>query len=289
MDRNKVPLRLVEDHVTDGRTTDDRVGWFIHKLRDNNKSAAARRCVISTDEDNTEESRFERYTQERKQLNNGKRKGQCVIVLRGNEGETRREWNCSGMQGRGKWEIPEKTRQPAASSGTIPTCENMGSNRSATAAPRTHWNAVVMHSGRQSVYELIGSELFTVNSLGQNYNRAYARLLFIRGATEAQWLERLPPKQGEKCSIPGGVAPGFSHVGIVPNDASRRVFSGSPVFPALGFQCCSILTSLYPHRLSRPKCEDPPRYLHSTPLHSYGVHAIASNVIRKISCFRQER
>ncbi|KAJ8881274.1 hypothetical protein PR048_017750 [Dryococelus australis] len=30
------------------------------------------------------------------------------------------------MQGRGKWEVPEKTRQPAASSGTISTCENPG-------------------------------------------------------------------------------------------------------------------------------------------------------------------
>ncbi|KAJ8883318.1 hypothetical protein PR048_015161 [Dryococelus australis] len=28
------------------------------------------------------------------------------------------------MEGRGRWEILEKTRQPAASSGTIPTCEN---------------------------------------------------------------------------------------------------------------------------------------------------------------------
>ncbi|KAJ8891836.1 hypothetical protein PR048_004390 [Dryococelus australis] len=32
----------------------------------------------------------------------------------------------AGIQGRGKQEIPEKTRRPAASSGTIPTCENQG-------------------------------------------------------------------------------------------------------------------------------------------------------------------
>ncbi|KAJ8880057.1 hypothetical protein PR048_020680 [Dryococelus australis] len=30
----------------------------------------------------------------------------------------------AGMKGRGKWEIPEKTRRPTTSSGTIPTCEN---------------------------------------------------------------------------------------------------------------------------------------------------------------------
>ncbi|KAJ8875883.1 hypothetical protein PR048_023790 [Dryococelus australis] len=32
----------------------------------------------------------------------------------------------AGMKGRGKQEVPEKTRQPEASSGTIPTCENAG-------------------------------------------------------------------------------------------------------------------------------------------------------------------
>ncbi|KAJ8871642.1 hypothetical protein PR048_027969 [Dryococelus australis] len=37
---------------------------------------------------------------------------------------------------------------------------------------------------------------------------------------------------GEPGSIPGGVAPGFSHVGIVPDDvAGRRVFSGISRFP----------------------------------------------------------
>ncbi|KAJ8897817.1 hypothetical protein PR048_003170 [Dryococelus australis] len=38
--------------------------------------------------------------------------------------------------------------------------------------------------------------------------------------------------QGEPCSKTGGVAPGFSHVGIVPDDAARlRVFSGISRFP----------------------------------------------------------
>ncbi|KAJ8885905.1 hypothetical protein PR048_012111 [Dryococelus australis] len=45
-------------------------------------------------------------------------------VLRADEGEARRVWSSAGMKGRGKRETPEKTRQPAASSGTIPTCEN---------------------------------------------------------------------------------------------------------------------------------------------------------------------
>ncbi|KAJ8887971.1 hypothetical protein PR048_007456 [Dryococelus australis] len=40
-----------------------------------------------------------------------------------------RQWlhgiTATGIKGRGKWEIPEKTRRPTASSGTIPTCENL--------------------------------------------------------------------------------------------------------------------------------------------------------------------
>ncbi|KAJ8876191.1 hypothetical protein PR048_024100 [Dryococelus australis] len=54
--------------------------------------------------------------------------------------KTTRVWSSAGIKGRGKREIPEKTRQTAASSGMIATCENPGvtqqANRSATAAPR---------------------------------------------------------------------------------------------------------------------------------------------------------
>ncbi|KAJ8895945.1 hypothetical protein PR048_001286 [Dryococelus australis] len=42
---------------------------------------------------------------------------------------------------------------------------------------------------------------------------------------------RTPPHLGEPGSIPNGATPGFSHVGVVPDDATgRRVFPGSPVF-----------------------------------------------------------
>ncbi|KAJ8888383.1 hypothetical protein PR048_007873 [Dryococelus australis] len=34
-------------------------------------------------------------------------------------------WNSTGMKGRRKRKIPDKTRRPTASSGTIPTCENL--------------------------------------------------------------------------------------------------------------------------------------------------------------------
>ncbi|KAJ8881209.1 hypothetical protein PR048_017683 [Dryococelus australis] len=39
-------------------------------------------------------------------------------------------WSSAGMKERGKREIPEKTRQPPVSSGTILTCENPGVTRS---------------------------------------------------------------------------------------------------------------------------------------------------------------
>ncbi|KAJ8866582.1 hypothetical protein PR048_032441 [Dryococelus australis] len=43
-----------------------------------------------------------------------------IEVLRADESAVTK----AGIQVRGKWEIPEKTRRPAASYGTIPTCEN---------------------------------------------------------------------------------------------------------------------------------------------------------------------
>ncbi|KAJ8881592.1 hypothetical protein PR048_018077 [Dryococelus australis] len=48
------------------------------------------------------------------------------VVLRADGGEMRREWSSTGLQGWGKRGIPEKTRRPAASSGTITTCETPG-------------------------------------------------------------------------------------------------------------------------------------------------------------------
>ncbi|KAJ8880826.1 hypothetical protein PR048_017297 [Dryococelus australis] len=56
---------------------------------------------------------------------------------------------------------------------------------------------------------------------------------------------------GEPGSIPGGVAPGFSDVGIVPLVGGFS--QASLVCPALAFLRCSILTSLRPFRLPRPR------------------------------------
>ncbi|KAJ8887543.1 hypothetical protein PR048_013759 [Dryococelus australis] len=62
--------------------------------------------------------------------------------------------------------------------------------------------------------------------------------------TETAVAERLassPPTEANRVSTPGRVAPGFSHVGIVPDDAAGQwVFSE---IPALSFRLCSLLTS----------------------------------------------
>ncbi|KAJ8876152.1 hypothetical protein PR048_024061 [Dryococelus australis] len=64
---------------------------------------------------------------------------------------------------------------------------------------------------------------------------------------------------GEPSSIPGGVAPGFSQVGIVPDDAtSRRVFSGissfpRPFIPALLHTHFTLIGSQDPDVKTRPK------------------------------------
>ncbi|KAJ8890941.1 hypothetical protein PR048_010450 [Dryococelus australis] len=51
------------------------------------------------------------------------------------------KWSSAGMQGRGKGEIPEKTRRPASSSDTISMCENPGATRSVIEPCSPWWEA----------------------------------------------------------------------------------------------------------------------------------------------------
>ncbi|KAJ8872775.1 hypothetical protein PR048_026391 [Dryococelus australis] len=63
----------------------------------------------------------------------------------------------------------------------------------------------------------------------------------------------LATHQGEPDSIPGRVTPGYSHLGIMPDDAAGRwVFSGI-VYPALFIQTLLHTHLNRPHRLSRPR------------------------------------
>ncbi|KAJ8881074.1 hypothetical protein PR048_017547 [Dryococelus australis] len=78
-------------------------------------------------------------------------------------------------------------------------------------------------------------------------NYAFSSLLFTLcgGGRSGLMVRLLASHQGELGLIPGGVAPGFSRVGIVSDDAAgRRVFSGMSCSPALVFLRCSILVSL---------------------------------------------
>ncbi|KAJ8877420.1 hypothetical protein PR048_021874 [Dryococelus australis] len=57
------------------------------------------------------------------------------------------------------------------------------------------------------------------------------------------------PSTATLVQFPAGVDPGFSHVRIVLNDTAGK---GSPVSPALTFRLCPTITSLHPHRPSKP-------------------------------------
>ncbi|KAJ8867363.1 hypothetical protein PR048_031164 [Dryococelus australis] len=88
---------------------------------------------------------------------------------------------------------------------------------------------------------------------------------------------------GELGLIPGWVAPGFSQVGITPDDATgRRVFSGMsrfsrPCVPAL------LLSHLYrPRRLSRPRCQEQLESLRSLNFTNFLVLAPAVEAGDKI-------
>ncbi|KAJ8872459.1 hypothetical protein PR048_026064 [Dryococelus australis] len=96
-------------------------------------------------------------------------------------------------------------------------------------------------------------------------------------AIHDKWLDYSPPSKAKPGSIPGGVAPGFSHLGIVPgNAAGREGFLGVLQFPlALSFRRCSLLTSLHPHRFSRP-----PHFF----VTSETLHALRVGAIRHLAC-----
>ncbi|KAJ8867415.1 hypothetical protein PR048_031216 [Dryococelus australis] len=67
-----------------------------------------------------------------------------------------------------------------------------------------------------------------------NSSIMYSRFAFFEpvGAAATMWLDYSPPHLGKPGSISSRVAPGFSQVGIVPDDAADRpVFSGISRFP----------------------------------------------------------
>ncbi|KAJ8877798.1 hypothetical protein PR048_022255 [Dryococelus australis] len=87
-----------------------------------------------------------------------------------------------------------------------------------------------------SRFTLIGSQELEVKSRPNLFIHCNAQNNRCR---QAESLRPIPDqhlllasRQGEPGSIPGGITPGFLHVGIVPEDAAgRRVFSGFSRFP----------------------------------------------------------
>ncbi|KAJ8877359.1 hypothetical protein PR048_021813 [Dryococelus australis] len=84
-------------------------------------------------------------------------------ILRVDEGEVRWVWSSVGMQGRRKREISEKTRKPAASSGTSPTCKNPGATPPGIEPNATqvggeqsnHYTTAALRSHRKGMQEKI--------------------------------------------------------------------------------------------------------------------------------------
>ncbi|KAJ8868628.1 hypothetical protein PR048_030167, partial [Dryococelus australis] len=75
---------------------------------------------------------------------------------------------------------------------------------------------------------------------------------YTAGAAVAEWLDYSPPTKTNLSQFHAGSLPGFSRVGIAPEDATRwRLFSGISR-PSLAFRRRSVLTSLQPHRLPGP-------------------------------------
>ncbi|KAJ8888079.1 hypothetical protein PR048_007566 [Dryococelus australis] len=159
-------------------------------------------------------------------------------------------------QERGKREIPEKTHRPAASSGTISTCETPGvakpriepffavvggelSNRLSTASSNDFLpgqTACKRAAGPARTTQIL--LIFRVPKVRHVSSCRYATdlsdsLTLSKLAEILQrnhwlgWLDYSPSTNTNRVRFPAG-----SHVGIVPDDAAgRRVFSGVSRFP----------------------------------------------------------
>ncbi|KAJ8895752.1 hypothetical protein PR048_001090 [Dryococelus australis] len=149
-------------------------------------------------------------------------------VLRADEGEM----SSTEMQGRGKREIPEKTRRSVTSSGTIPTCENLRVTRPGIELGSHWWEA----SGLTAQPPRPSGPV----SIQVDFNRGILILSFKVGVLQVRLFAS---HTGEPASIPG-----FRMWDSYPNDAAgQRYFLGDlSCFPALTSRRRSILTSFRP-------------------------------------------
>ncbi|KAJ8882832.1 hypothetical protein PR048_014646, partial [Dryococelus australis] len=96
--------------------------------------------------------------------------------------------------------------------------------------------------------------LLTMRPLHTSFNQS--------GSRGGRAVRLLASQKCETGSILIRVTFGFSQMGIVLNDAAdRRDFSGISISPTLQFRRFYILTSFHSHRLSKPRCMQPPNGL----------------------------
>ncbi|KAJ8888269.1 hypothetical protein PR048_007756 [Dryococelus australis] len=134
------------------------------------------------------------------------------------------------MMGPGKREMPEKTRRPTASYGTIPTCAN----------PRATPLGIEPGSPRGGRRLCAFAALKLVNCS-----------LSVGGAAVLQRLERFPSSHPPPRRTEFDFWRSRSRISCRAMPLFGRFSWGSTDSPAVAHQRCAIIASLHPHRLSR--------------------------------------
>ncbi|KAJ8898461.1 hypothetical protein PR048_003821 [Dryococelus australis] len=149
-------------------------------------------------------------------------------------------------------EIPEKTRRPTASSGTIPTCEK-SVTRPGIEPGSPWWEAARLtaqppcapppppdHPDKSGFCFCFRRASDSTINHKHNFTKKCQNPTIVRRTQSAGWgrggvlVRLLASHLAERGSFSGRVTPGFSRGGIVPDDAAgRRVFSGSSRFTRL--------------------------------------------------------
>ncbi|KAJ8873456.1 hypothetical protein PR048_024273 [Dryococelus australis] len=158
------------------------------------------------------------------------------------------------------WETgePEKTHRPASSSDTIPTCENTGATPLGIEPSSRRWEASSLtttpprphNDGTRECTSLTLDTFICADYVGRDWEAPSSPLRGRGGVV----VRLLASYQGEPGSIPAELLPDFDMLYFCRTMPVVGGFSwGSPISPAFAFWRCCILTSLHPHRLSRPR------------------------------------
>ncbi|KAJ8869046.1 hypothetical protein PR048_030597 [Dryococelus australis] len=201
-----------------------------------------------------------------------------IEILKCDEGEARRVWDSTGMQGRTKRRVP---RENAPTSGIVRHDSSIRKIRGATPPeiepvstwcrlhPQTpvkwlRWQAKLRNAFRHSgpgnlVYSPAGSlaNREPYRNTQSTVNQTQGPFLENLGQPIIDlWLDYLPPTKANRDRFPGGVAPGFSLVKIVPTTPLVGRFSRDiPFSPPFHSNAASYSPPLHLHRLSKHRCK----------------------------------